>query len=250
MDYVIAVRTYKRAVHFRSNTLQVIKEQGLLDRLFVFVGSDLEEYKEMEPDLRYIAVPPGGHNAIRAICEYFPRGTPIFFMDDDLANFKMYDLSSDSFKIDGLHEVIVEGFSHAPFCFGFLTNKKWLRVSPRIRPTYGCMPTTAFGAFNEPELINTTHAHLDDTLRAIQYLKIGRVPHVFPGASFKTYYGKTDGGLQASGDRNNTLQVCHEVADQVAGWCEEIIQHPNGLYHWKWAHPSKLKKMVKAILSS
>ena len=249
-DYVIAVPTYKRADHFQRNTLQVLRDHGLVDRLFVFVGSDLAEYKALEPDLRYVSVPVGKHRAVKAICEYFPVGQAILFMDDDLSDYCMYDASSDGFIRTGLADVIAEGFAHAPFSFGFLRNRLWLRKSPRLRPQYGLMAGGFFGVFNQPELITTTHASLDDTLRTIQYLKAGIVPWTFPGASFKTYYGKTPGGLQASGDRADTRKVCEEVADQVQPFCSEMVLHPEGLWAWKWKPAATVRRLFKANLST
>lgn len=247
-NYVIAVRTYKRAAHFQRNTLKMLREQGLEDRLYVFVGGDdLEVYKSLEPSLRYLSAPVGGCQAIRAICDYFPRGQPIVFMDDDLADFCIYDSDTDSFKRTGLGDVILEGFTHAPFSFGFLRNKLWLRRQKRFRPQYGCMFGCFFGAYNVPELITTTHGHLDDTLRTIQYLKTGTVPWVFPGASFITRYGRTDGGLQASGDRADTRKVCEEVEPQVREFCTEIVLHDEGPWAWKWKSPTAVKRVVSSL---
>jgi hypothetical protein len=249
MDYVIAVRTYNRAAMFQTHTLQLIREQGLLDRLYVFVGSDIAPYSALHPG-RYIQVPVGGHNAIRAICEYFPRGQPIFFLDDDLKDYRCWDASAQMFRTDNLDAIIQMGFhaSRDPFSFGFMRNKLWLARSPSIRKNYGSMSGSAFGAINEPELISTSHAHLDDTLRAIQYLRLGRVPLTLPGCSFTTAYAKTDGGMQSSGDRANTLQVCEEVREQVAGWCSAIVQQPCGLFAWKWLPHTSIRKRVKAII--
>ena len=86
-DFVVAVRTYQRAALFQRCTLQILRDQNLADRLTVFVGSDIAEYRALEPDLVYVQAPKGGHNAIRAICEHYPRGTPILFLDDDLESF-------------------------------------------------------------------------------------------------------------------------------------------------------------------
>jgi len=247
-DYVIAVPTYKRAAHFQRNTLQVLRDHGLVDRLYVFVGSDLEEYKALEPDLRYVSVPVGKHRAVKAICEYFPVGQAILFMDDDLSDYCMYDASSDGFLRTGLGGVIVEGFAHAPFSFGFLRNRLWLRKSPRLRPHYGPMPGCVFGAFNQPDLITTSHAHVEDTLRTVQYLKAGIVPWTFPGASFRTHYGRTPGGYAASGDREDTRKVCEELADQVQPWCSHVELQNCGLWAWKWHPAPKVRRLFKANL--
>ena len=247
MEYIVAVRTYKRPTLFRDRTLRVLREQGMADRLFVFVGSDIAEYATLEPDLRYIQAPVGGNNAIRAICEHFPRGTPILFLDDDLESFDAYDWETDSFKHTGLHEMVVRGFEHAPFGFGFLKNRMWLRKQKEFRPSYSTMGGCAFGAFNEPELIATPTPHCDDLMRTIQYFKAGRVPWSFTGAGFKTRYAKNPGGLQASGDRADTMVRCQAIAPLVEGWVSEIVKNKAGLYAWKLLAAGTIKKKVAAV---
>lgn len=243
-DYVIAVRTYKRPHMFQSHTLQIIKEQGLLDRLYVFVGSDISEYAALEPTLRYIQAPVGGHNAIRAICEYFPHGHPIVFLDDDLGQFRRYDICGDVFHSTGLHDTLLYGFTQAPFGFGFMTNKMWLKELPLSRQRFSTMSGGCFGAYNQPELITTSHGHCDDLLRTIQYFKAGIIPTTIFGAGFKTKYGTNAGGLQASGDRDNTLRVCEEIRPQVEGWVSRLHQQSCGLWTWKLLPSATLKRKL------
>jgi len=246
-DYVITVRTYKRPELFQRATLRVLRDQGLLDRLYVFVGSDIAEYAALEPSLRYIQAPVGGHNAIRAICDYFPRGQPILFLDDDLEEFFQYDVLSDSFQHHGLHELVVSGFAHAPFTFKSMTNRFWMKSLPSGRPSYSTMAGCYFGSYNEPELITTDTAHCDDLLRTVAYLKRGRVPWAWQYAGFKTKYAKNPGGLQESGDRTDTLAVCHSIGPQLEGWVSGIVQQACGFYAWKLLSAATLKKKIAKL---
>lgn len=246
-DYVIAVRTYRRAHLFSQSTLRVLQQHGLVERLHVFVGSDVEEYRAVCGPLNYIPVPPGADKAIRAICAFFPHGQPIVFMDDDLSDFCMYDQTTDTFLRHGLSEILVEGFRHAPFSFGFLKNRLWLRRQPRLRLSYGPMPGCFFGAYNQPELITTSHAHAEDTLRTVQYLKAGLVPTIFPGGSFQTRYGITAGGMTDSGDRADTRRVCEEIEPQVRGWCSYMEVQKCGLWAWKWKSPQTLRRTMENL---
>ena len=234
-----------RAELFQRATLRVIREQGLLDRLYVFVGSDIEEYRTREPELRYVQAPAGGANAIRAICEYFPRGTPIVFLDDDLESWFWFDVSDNVVRIDGLHRYLTDGFEHAPFSFKSMTNKHWMRSLPAFRPSYSTMAGCYFGAFNEPELITTEQAHCDDLVRTVHYFAAGRVPWAWCHAGFKTAYAKNAGGLQASGDRTDTLAVCHAILPSVRDWVRpDAEQQTCGYWALRLLPAATLKKRL------
>lgn len=252
MDYVIAVRTYKRPAMFQRFTLKVLREQHIDDRLYVFVGSDIEEYRALEPDLRYIQAPVGSTNAHRTVCEYFPRGTPIVFFDDDLESFFRYDKETDSFKHDGLHDLIVQGFEHAPFTFQSITNRLWLRGAKELfRPIYSTMAGSYFAAFNEPEHILVPLTHCEEISRTVSYLKAGRIPWSYIGAGFKTKYAKNPGGITDSGDRKDTRGTCESLLPLVADWVRpEIFQQPCGIWTLRLLPATTLKKKVKALATS
>lgn len=246
-DYVVAVRTYKRAEMFQRSTLRLLREQGLADRLYVFVGSDIEEYRALEPELRYVSVPVGCANAVRGICEHFPRGQPIFFMDDDLEEWFWFDTSANAVRHDRLHEFITEGFTHAPFTFKSMTNRYWMKNVKPFKPIYSNMTGGYFGAFNEPELITTTTGHCEDLLRTVQYLKTKRIPWAWQHAGFKTKYATNPGGLQASGERTDTLAVCHTIYPEVSEWVHPVPEQQKcGLWFWRLLAPSTLKARLRA----
>jgi len=99
LDYVVAIPTYKRYNEITTKTLPTLKK-GKVDkrRIFVFVASKTEEklYREkMDPDTYNIIV-VGKKGLVpqrRYISQYFPEGTRIVSMDDDVQN--MVKLTKD-----------------------------------------------------------------------------------------------------------------------------------------------------------
>lgn len=238
MEYHVAVRTYQRPAQFQSKTLAVLRAAGMEDLLTVFVGSDLEEYKTLEPDLRYVQVRKGGQNAIADICTYYPPETRILFLDDDL----------ERFYGGNLRELTEEGFYRADvWGFGFITNTLWLQAVKPWAPRYSTLAGCAFAARNRPELITTETAHCDDLVRTVQLFRAGIVPQVWTGAGFKTKYGLNAGGLQSSGDRANTKEIAETLFPTLEPWVKDIAQHKNGLWWPRLQPAARLKCMLAKV---
>ncbi len=92
IDYVVAIPTYKRYDEITTKTLPTLK-RGKVDkkRIYVFVANRSEErlYREkMDPDT-YHKIVVGKKGLVpqrRYISQYFPEGTKIVSMDDDVQN--------------------------------------------------------------------------------------------------------------------------------------------------------------------
>jgi hypothetical protein len=92
IDYVVAIPTYKRYDEITTKTLPTLK-RGKVDkkRIYVFVANKTEEklYREkMDPDT-YHKIVVGKKGLVpqrRYISQYFPEGTKIVSMDDDVQN--------------------------------------------------------------------------------------------------------------------------------------------------------------------
>ena len=232
--FAVAVRTYERPEIFHTHTLRILREQGLLEELTVFVGSDLQPYQTQDPDLRYVQVPKGGANAIRAICDYYPPGTRILFLDDDLQSY---------YGPKPLRELTEEGFKRADvWGFGFITNKFWLQTAKEWQPRYATLAGCAFAAVASP-LIPTTESHCDDLQRTVQLFRAGIVPYVWSKAGFKTKYAKNPAGLQH--ERTNTLAVCERLFPTLQPYVRDIHQQPCGLYAIRIAPAQTIKRLLK-----
>ena len=92
VNYVVAIPTYKRYDEVTTKTLPTLK-RGKVDkkRIYVFVANKTEEklYREkMDPDT-YHKIVVGKKGLVpqrRYISQYFPEGTKIVSMDDDVQN--------------------------------------------------------------------------------------------------------------------------------------------------------------------
>ena len=222
-EYVIAVRTYARSSIFPQKTYRMLEHNGLTDRLYIFVA-DAAEKARYEAALagksyrKIIVGQLGGANAIRAICQYFPKGQRIVFMDDDLDRFfefsRTHEFTKDSTK---LAKYLEDGFATmdehkcGSFTFSFMSNKMWLGDKPfkEFRPFM--VAGNFFGVRNDPKMITTKYSHGDDIQRTVRYIDRYGGTLVYWWAGFSTNYGKEAGGLQASGDRGSAESASNRL---------------------------------------
>jgi hypothetical protein len=248
----IAVRSYQRAAIFHSHTLPILRKHGLTDVLTVFIGSDIQPYLDLDPDIRCIQVPKGAHKATEAICAHYPRDTPIVFMDDDLKDYFECDVSGNAIP-GNLREAIQKGFESGPiFSFAHSTNRYWMKQRPAITKRYGIVPSYAFGALNRPELLVVPYSQGEEPYRTVQYLKRGIIPHMLQHCAFKiTGWGKMSGGSQSSGDRTNTLDILTQAVSDISGWTTAPYLHPKvNFYVIDLLPPATIKRLLKAQTST
>jgi len=219
-DYVIACRSYKRATLFPQKTYRMLHHNGLTDRLYIFVANAEEkaDYAAAltgKPYKQIVIGQLGGANATRAICNFFPKGQRILFVDDDLARFFTFSEEGVTTKDSkALHKYIEDGFDAidrfdlGAFTFSFLSNKFYLKGKPfkEFRPFI--LAGNFFGARNDPAMITTKPytSHADDSQRTCRYIDRYGGVLVYWWGGFDTQYGKEEGGLQASGDRGSAAE--------------------------------------------
>jgi hypothetical protein len=117
-SYVIAIPSYKRAETLRDKSLKTLREYGVeAKRIYVFVANKEEEaeYKRvLEPKTYHkivVGVPKIGPQR-NFISDYFPIGTPLVHMDDDITSFIEWSPSArrNETKLKDLKGVIRRGF--------------------------------------------------------------------------------------------------------------------------------------------
>ena len=102
-DYVVAIPTYKRYGEVTKKTLPTLKRGGVpKSKIHVFVANKTEEklYREkMDPDTygQIVVGKKGLVNQRIFISEYFPMGTCVVSLDDDVEKFQK--LKGSTFKI-------------------------------------------------------------------------------------------------------------------------------------------------------
>ena len=123
-DYQIAIPSYKRDKTLRDKTLRVLERYGVDPRkvtIFVANQEELEIYKDTLGDSPYanLVVAIKGIMEVRNFMwNYFPEGTPVLFMDDDLTAVKRLQKERGGklslIDVNDLYaEVVVPGFTSA-----------------------------------------------------------------------------------------------------------------------------------------
>jgi hypothetical protein len=91
MDYQIAIPSYKRADLLKKATLATLVRYGAdKDRITIFVANEeqAEQYRAVVGDYRIIVAEVGLLNARRFYHNYYPLGTPLLNLDDDVYDIK------------------------------------------------------------------------------------------------------------------------------------------------------------------
>jgi hypothetical protein len=92
-SFAVAIPSYKRTEIFYARTLQLLRTWGIdMDRVHVFcVAEDAAAYERLrERDMgvyagmHVVVGPVGLHHMRNFIVRYFPEGTPVLHLDDDL----------------------------------------------------------------------------------------------------------------------------------------------------------------------
>jgi len=222
MDWVIAVRTYKRTKIFLERTYAMLTKNNLTDRLYIFVANEEEKaaYTEALAGKSYkelIVGEIGIEKATAAICKYFPVGKPLIIMDDDLKFFFNFTESGVFVKdATNLKQYLDDGFATikehnlGAFTFCNLQNKLYIKDKPFKEFRTRGLPGPFGGFFNEPDLIVTKYGHLEDAVRTCNFFdKYGGIL-VYWYAGLVNDYGNLPGGMQSYG-RENIKELTSKV---------------------------------------
>ena len=187
MTYVIAIPSYRRSNICKTNTLKLLQDQCISpEKIFVFVA-DKRELAEYESVLL-----PGTYNQIvvglpglvpqrEFIMSYWPEGTKIVEIDDDVSKFDLSlsnefsSLSLDSF----LETAFVECMKRGARIWGiYPTWNKWFRSGRVEISTCLCLICGGFFGFINDSVENRINLDLtrensnkEDTERSIKYFK-------------------------------------------------------------------------------
>jgi len=108
MDFCIAIPSYNRSALFLTKTYNVLRLSGLLDKTSVFVVPEEEQtYKDLCPDVRIVVGVKGLPEQLRFIDAYYPVGTKVMRMDDDID----FLVKKDGSKTYDVSAVVAEGFA-------------------------------------------------------------------------------------------------------------------------------------------
>jgi hypothetical protein len=262
-DFVVAVRTYKRYDTFLKRTYKTLEENGLLDRLYIFVANEEEkelylkalegkQYKEL------VVGVPGCAEVANFIVNYFPAGKPIVFCDDDL--YRFFTISKNGVYIKratNLKEYILDAFATTAengsngWGFSFISNKLHLKGKPfkEFRPFH--LAGTFFGCFNEPLLaVAEGSSHCEDSVRTIQVSDKYQGILVYWWGGFETYYCKEAGGIQATSQRDNTKDTTEYFYNTIPNaklWMKSPYYVKQGVWQMRLFPINKIKKNLASV---
>jgi cellulose synthase/poly-beta-1,6-N-acetylglucosamine synthase-like glycosyltransferase len=218
--YEVAIPSYKRDETLKEKTLKTLKRYGIpANKITVFVANKEEEalYKDTLTPGTYgkiVVGVKGMHDIRNFITEYYPIGTKIVNIDDDIKAFLEYDefLKRKEKPLRSLIQVIHKGFAECekaktklwgvyPVANGYFMKPK---VSTDIRYIIGSF----WGCIN-PGLkeIKITTEYKEDYQRSILYYKkYGAVVRLNMVAPVSSYYTEA-GGMQTVAKRREYEEV-------------------------------------------
>lgn len=223
--YVIAIPSYERAEILRDQTLEVLTSCGVPSRLVhVFVANpeEAEAYLRVLPRHKYKEIVVG----VRGITEqrkfisaYFPVGTKIVSMDDDVRSLLLLGQDGKMHVHEELdaffREAFVELEKRNLFLWGvFPTPNPFYMVSQApVTSTLKFVIGTVHGYVNrgETELLPTVPEKEDVQFTIAHYIKDGGVLR-YNHVSFKTKFKNPKGGL---GSIENRFQPNKEAAEYL-----------------------------------
>ena len=213
MDYVIAIPSYKRATTLCSKTLQTLRKYDI-DKNLIYVFVVPEEYDEYREKIESeITVIPGVLGLVQQrkfITDFFPSGTNVVYIDDDVEDL----LSLGPLN---LHETILRGFRLAKEykcrLWGIypVANKFFMSLNHSTNLKY--IVGAFYGLINTDTLPEYEFSPKEDWFRTCAYFKTdGKVVRL-NDVAVKTKYYKEPGGLQETRTISTNLEATHRLCD-------------------------------------
>ena len=239
--YQVAIPSYRRLDILKGKTLAMLNEAGIpLTRIHVFVADD-EDY------LLYQAALPTKIKVIKGvkgitpqrqfITRYFPVGTPVVSIDDDvecvykLENDKLYSITSG---LDNFFKMaFVNCRKHKRFIWGIYptANPFYMKSRNIVSTDFKFIIGTLYGYINrhDPSLVPSVAEKEDYEVSALYTLKDGGTLR-FNDVCIKTRFHNPKGGLGAFHDR---LATNEEAAKTLVSKYPDMFRikvRKNGMY--------------------
>lgn len=205
-SYVVAIPSYKRSQEITKKTLPALKKGKVnKDKIYVFVANKEEErkYRNTMQPTTYHKIVVGKKGIVQQrkfISQYFPKGTHIVSMDDDVRN--LVKLSGDKLKkISNLDAFFKQAFEqlkkHKLYLWGVYPMKNSLYMKNKTTKDLRFIIGVTHGYINRhdpklyPHLKSTSKEDIEQTI--LFYLKDKGVLR-FNNISFSTTFN-APGGL-------------------------------------------------------
>ena len=211
MSYVIAIPSYRRSEICKTHTLKLLQEHGIRpEKIFVFVADDKEmaEYEDV--------LLPGTYNQIvlgvpglvpqrEFIMSYWPKGTKIVEIDDDISKVDLsLSKAFSSLSLDAFFETaFLECEKRGARIWGiYPVWNRWLRSGRLEISTCLCLIVGGFFGFINDSVderitleITRENSNKEDTERSIKYFLRDGIVLRFNTIGFWTRNYSRTGGM-------------------------------------------------------
>lgn len=254
IEYFVAIPTYKRYQIIQDKTLKVLRNAKIpKERIYLFVAdkNEYQEYKRNVPKEMYHKIVIGVlglKNQRNFITKYFPEGTNIVNLDDDISeisqlykiipplsgkktniNYRLQKLKhldyflQQAFKICKENDAYLWGVNpvYNPYFMNFRT---YTDLKFMVGTMWGCINR------HTPDLTITINEK-EDVERTLQYYKKDGIIIRFNYITIKTKYYKTPGGMQSE-DKNRRSEALDS-----ATYLNNLYPKYTSLYFKKNGHP-------------
>ena len=222
MNYKIVIPSYKRAQSIKTKTLATLALYGIpKHKIHIFVASEeeLSNYlAENGPDYKYVVGVLGLVPQRNFIQSYFPIGTFLLSLDDDVESFSVLEEGKLA-PLRDLEQVIHTGFSecvkHGARLWSVYPVRNAFFMRNTITKDFKFCIGSFFGIINPGDtLLNPqTNSAKEDYIRTIQYwnadYKIVRLNYI----AHKTKYYKGTGGLNDEARLSREIDAVNKMLE-------------------------------------
>lgn len=241
MSYQISIPSYKRATLCNTKTLVMLCKLGI-DKTFINVfvtPEDLEEYKlVLNPDYYNLLIvgKEGLVSQRQFIEEYYPAGTHLIFIDDDVEHLDltMTDYITANHFFEKAFEICITNQSYIWGLYP-VYNPFFRQSKEPITTTLKYIIGAFYGIITRPKcedlfITLTTGGNKEDVERTLLYYLKDRCVTRFNTIGFKTkYYGKT-GGLGTLQERLGEMRKASILINTAYPYLTKIRIRKNQLY--------------------
>lgn len=234
LEIKIAIPSYKRSTTIASKTLATLHREGFLAHditIFVANQDELRDYEKNVPRNLYNSLVVGTLGIAKQrnfISRFYPEGTCIVCIDDDIRGFRIYQ--NTLLHIPTLfQDLFYFCFRNNTHLWGLYPASNNLFFKPRIKLGLHLICGSCYGFINNHSL------QCDETLVCKEdyslSFEVYRHSQTLVRAEFispLTAYWKTKGGLQGirndDNERESSLQLFHKYPELV----QEVYTKKNG----------------------
>ena len=237
-DWIVVIPSYKREETVQKKTLATLKKYGVpASKITIFVA-DKDQKAAYEAAIpkgtvkEFIVGEPGLAQVRNFILDYYPKGTKIVMMDDDVTGFVERTKDGKMKPLESLTAVINTGFAEAEktgaSLWGVYPVPNGFFMKPTITTDLKFIIGSFWGIVNPgasgPKGIKLPMSEKEDYIRTLMSFdrdgKVVRINYVSP----KTAYYKEPGGMQTDPKRLEKQKTA--VAYLMKTWPDKVMENP------------------------